>query len=93
MNNTMYFWDITREQKRDNVNSPGHYSLNEHGIECIDALEASMSREEYMGYLKGNCIKYLWRYRYKGKPLEDLEKAEWYLRRLISTVSGNEDSV
>ena len=68
----------------DNVNSPKHY--NQHGIEAIQAIEASMSLEEFKGYLKGNCLKYLWRYRYKGNPVEDLQKAQWYLNLLIKKV-------
>ena len=40
--------------------------------------------DEWKGYLKGNCLKYLWRYQYKSKPLEDLKKAQWYLTRLIN---------
>ena len=64
----------------DAVNHPKHYTNG--GIECIDAIQASMTAEEFEGYLKGNAIKYLWRYRLKGKPSEDLEKAMWYLNRL-----------
>lgn len=45
-----------------------------------------MSSTEFEGYCKGNILKYLWRYRYKGKPLEDLKKAQWYLQRLIDTL-------
>jgi len=67
----------------DPVNNPSHY--NRKGVEAIDAIEASMSREEFQGYLKGNVMKYIWRYRYKAKPLEDLKKAEWYLKRLIAS--------
>ena len=67
----------------DEVNQPAHYNTG--NIECITAIEASMSQEEFCGYLKGNCLKYLWRYRYKGKPLEDLKKAQWYLNKLINT--------
>jgi hypothetical protein len=44
-----------------------------------------MSNEEFCGYLKGNVLKYVWRYRYKGKPVEDLKKARWYLDRLIDS--------
>tara|TARA_R110000787_G_scaffold37078_3_gene94442 strand:+ start:14067 stop:14360 length:294 start_codon:yes stop_codon:yes gene_type:complete len=71
----------------DPVNSPTHYNL--FGIECIDAIEASLSTEEFKGMLKGNAIKYLWRYAYKGKPLEDLEKAQWYLNKLITKVKAD----
>jgi len=36
--------------------------------------------------LKGNTLKYLWRYNYKGKPVEDIEKARWYLEKLYLEV-------
>jgi len=65
----------------DPIHSPIHY--NKHGVECILAIEASMSSEQFEGYLRGNVLKYLWRYSYKGKPLEDLKKARWYLEKLI----------
>ena len=68
----------------DMVNSPPHYTSNL--IECIDAIEASMNDEEFQGYLKGNCMKYLWRYKHKGKAAEDLHKAQWYLHKLTDQV-------
>jgi hypothetical protein len=71
-------------KKNDEVNRPEHY--NSGSIECIEAIKASMSPEEFKGYLKGNSLKYLWRYSYKGKPKQDLEKAKWYLGRLIESV-------
>ena len=71
-------------QSLDMVNNPSHY--NHKGVECIDAIEASMTEEEFQGYLKGNLMKYTWRYKYKGKPVEDLKKAEWYLKKLIASV-------
>lgn len=76
----------------DEVKRPAHYNLNEHGIEAIDAIEASMSVEEFKGYLKGNALKYLWRYRYKGNPVTDLKKAEDYLQRLIKRVEKTTDA-
>ena len=69
----------------DMVNHPPHYSHNQGKIECIVGIEASMSAEQFEGYLKGNLMKYVWRYGDKSK-LQDLEKAEWYLRKLISHV-------
>jgi hypothetical protein len=66
----------------DPVNSPSHY--NSGSIEAITAIEASMAPLAYEGYLKGNIMKYLWRYEKKAKPVEDLKKARWYLDRLIS---------
>jgi hypothetical protein len=70
------------ELKADMVNSPPHYKTGK--IECIEAMEAMLTAEEYIGYLRGNTIKYLWRYRTKGKAYEDLQKAQWYLNRLVS---------
>ena len=66
----------------DVVNSPPHYKTG--GIEAIEGIEASMGPEAYAGYLKGNIMKYMWRYERKGKPVEDLKKARWYLDRLIA---------
>jgi hypothetical protein len=43
-----------------------------------------MGPEAFAGYLKGSVTKYLWRYEKKGKPLEDLKKARWFLDRLIA---------
>ena len=63
----------------NNINSPSHY--NQGRIECIDAIEAMLSIEEYIGYLRGNSAKYRWRFRYKN-GVEDLKKAEWYEKRL-----------
>ena len=68
----------------DVVNKPSHY--NSGGVECIEAIEASMELEAFQGYLKGNILKYIWRMSYKGKDLEDCKKSQWYLNRLISTL-------
>jgi len=65
----------------DNVEKPIHYNVG--GIECIEAIKASMTEVEFRGYLKGNTEKYLWRYTYKN-GLEDLKKARWYLDYLIA---------
>ena len=73
------------DEEEDAVNSPDHYNTG--NIECIEAIEESMSSVAFKGYLKGNCMKYLWRYDYKGKQVEDLEKAGWYLRRLTDVVT------
>lgn len=67
----------------DMVNKPSHY--NQAGIECIDAIKAATG-DGYEFYLQGNILKYLWRYRYKN-GIEDLKKAEFYLKRLIEEQS------
>lgn len=75
----------------DAVNNPSHYKAGD--IECIDAIRASMSKEQFIGYLKGNVEKYVWRMSYKGRPVEDLRKARWYLDRMVEEVSSGEMDV
>lgn len=72
----------------DPVTRPAHY--NHKGIECIDAIEASMSEIEFRGYLKGNAMKYLWRYTYKGRAAQDLRKGLWYFAKLADRVEAQE---
>jgi hypothetical protein len=62
--------------------NPSHYTQG--SVECIEAIEASMTSEAFKGFLKGNCIKYLFRYE-KKNGLEDLEKCNWYLNHLLAT--------
>ncbi len=73
----------TLKRGRDDVSSPVHY--NKGSIECIEAIEASSTKEEYEGYLRNNVLKYVWRFRYKDN-LKDLRKARWYLDKLIGSV-------
>lgn len=70
-----------KDGPKDNVNHPEHYTSG--GIECIAAIEAALTPEEFRGFLKGNVIKYTWRERKKGGS-ESLRKAAWYLERLIN---------
>lgn len=58
----------------DNINHPKHYTGHSIGYECIDITQ-------YQTFCTGNVIKYLWRYKDKGTPLEDLRKARWYAHR------------
>ena len=80
-------WEMNCKNK-DMVNNPPHY--NKYGVECIEAIQ-SATGEGYEYYLQGNIIKYLWRYRYKN-GVQDLEKAQWYLTRLIEIKKKAEDS-
>lgn len=66
----------------DNVDQPPHY--NHANIECIEAIRAALSPEEFRGYIKGNNIKYTWREAYKNKD-EDLRKARWYLNYYVES--------
>lgn len=73
------------ESKIDKIN-PNYYKGN---IECIEAIKASMTSEEYRGFLKGQVMKYTWRYREKGGVV-DLQKAGWYLDKLVKEQSLDE---
>lgn len=72
------------------VTRPDHYTAGD--IECIDAIRASMTPAEFRGYLKGNILKYLWRYDRKG-GVQDLDKATWYLVRLREVVADESQAV
>ena len=61
----------------DYVNHPPHYKAHPSGVECIVITE-------YMNFNVGNAVKYLWRSDEKGSPIEDLEKARWYIDREIT---------
>ena len=69
----------------DPVDRPLHYTQGD--IECLDAIKASMPREQFLGFLKGNQMKYVWRYEHKG-GLEDLKKAQFYLERLVRELTA-----
>ena len=64
----------------DMVNHPEHYA-NQGGVECIDAIKSMLTKEEYIGYLRGNALKYIWR-RSKGNYKQDIEKAQFYQNKL-----------
>ena len=73
--------------EKDNVNHPAHYTNGK--VECIDAIESAINDlKGYEAFLTGQVIKYVWRFKRKGKPLEDLQKAEWYLHKLMESVKG-----
>jgi hypothetical protein len=73
--------DITQEQLDDIVNHPKHYTAGT--IECIDYINSCK-----FDYLEGNIVKYVTRYKHKN-GVEDLRKAEFYLRMLIERESTN----
>jgi len=75
----------TNPKQNDMVNHPPHY--NQDGIECIDAIQACTG-DGFEFYLQGNILKYLWRYKYKNGT-EDLQKASWYLNKLIEITNDN----
>lgn len=73
-------WQSPTKEVETSAINPAHYK--DTPIQFIDAVKAAMTDQQFQGFLRGNVIKYLWRYENKGGK-QDLEKAEWYLKRLI----------
>ena len=73
-----------KEKTVDLVNQPPHYKKNK--VQAIKVNEAGLGDQGFQDYLLGQVFKYLLRFKHKGKPIEDLEKAEWYLKRLKKKV-------
>lgn len=74
-------WDKKQYMKQtdvvnDSVNSPKHYTTGKY--EVIDVIE-----DWDLNFRLANAVKYIARHKHKGKPLEDLKKAAWYLQREI----------
>jgi hypothetical protein len=63
----------------DSVNHPAHYTTGK--IEVIDFIE-----DKQLGFHEGNVVKYVVRAKHKGRELEDLKKARWYLDRAITNL-------
>ena len=83
---------MKQAMKADEAGAPFKIEQDEQsGIECIAAIQAALG-PNFKYYLQGNIMKYLWRFDYKGKPLEDLQKAEWYLNTLIEDVAASDES-
>ena len=68
----------------DPVNNPRHYTSGK--IECLDAIEAMSGFEDFCGYLRASIVKYLWRAKSKGKVLEDVRKAQFYMNKLVAAL-------
>ena len=87
IDNILFHHKNKREKgvKMDSIN-PSHYKQGE--IECIQAIKSATTNKQGLeAFCVGNVIKYLWRYESKG-GLQDIEKAKWYLDRLIAENKG-----
>lgn len=71
----------------ETVSHPKHYSGK---VECIDCIESAVADlNGFEGFLAGNVIKYVFRFKRKNGK-EDLQKAEWYLSKLMEMQEDNE---
>lgn len=74
----------------DIVNHPTHYNAGRYEvIDIIESVVMSMDLTPFQGYCLGNAIKYLGRFRHKG-GIEDIEKAKWYINKLIDNLEKKE---
>ena len=71
----------TDTEALDVVSHPPHYTSHPSGVECITITE-------HMSFNLGNAMKYLWRADEKGAPIQDLQKAVWYINREINRREG-----
>lgn len=74
-----------KKAEPDLVNHPAHYNafpVKPPG-EVIDVIEAWG-----LPYHLGNVVKYIARANLKGKYIEDLKKARWYLDRYIAKLEA-----
>ena len=76
---------VLNEIRKEAVNHPSHYNSGQ--VEVIDAIE-----DWKLGFNLGNTVKYVARAEHKGKQLEDLKKAKWYLEREISRLEREVDA-
>lgn len=68
----------------DMVNHPPHYTGHPSGVECIEVAE-------HLPFCLGNAFKYLFRRDAKGNPLENIEKAIWYVNRHNETYPAKQE--
>lgn len=72
---------LRQQTASDPVNHPSHYTAHPSGVECIQITE-------HMNFNLGNATKYIWRAGLKSRdPIQDLEKARWYLDREIQRLN------
>jgi hypothetical protein len=75
-----YMKKMSEPTKPDMVNEPPHYLQGD--IECIDAIEAALGPAGFRAFCRGNIMKYNWRAEHKN-GVKDIEKARWYINKLI----------
>ena len=73
--------DFEHSANKDMVNHPEHYNKGKY--ETYDVIVDTLGKHEAMSYCQGNILKYIMRMWNKNKPLQDAEKAEWYLKAMI----------
>ena len=81
-------YSLTLDEAQDMVNHPPHYNTS--GIECIEATQPALGEDGFISYCQGNAMKYLWRFKYKGKAVDDLKKSKWYISKIVEVLGKDE---
>lgn len=81
------FFELVDELPKEQVIHPDHY--NKSGIECFDVIKAFFGFDAFEGFCIGNVLKYIMRYKHKGNPMQDLQKASFYLNEVIKLHDNN----
>lgn len=81
----------------DNVDRPQQYNLDKisvnggnvhnQSIQPLDYSERLLTGHDFSGFegaMVMNVVKYVSRFPFKGKPIEDLKKAQFYINRLVA---------
>ena len=79
-------WQQKDVELKSEINHPNHYA--DRKIETITYIRDNMTKEQFQGYLEGNILKYISRYK-KKNGLQDLLKANWYLNKLIQELTDD----
>ena len=71
--------------EHDPVNHPQHYASHPSGVEVIEITR-------HLNFNIGNAVKYICRHNLKGNPVQDIQKAHWYVADEILRTSGSKDA-
>ena len=69
----------------DEITKPKHYTQG--SVEYLDAIDSMIEESSQINFYRSQIVKYMWRLRDKGAPLQDAKKAQFYLDRLIEMLS------
>lgn len=70
----------------DLIDHPSHYQSKD-GVECIDAIRAALGNASFVDFLRGQVLKYIWRADKKDNFKEDIQKAQFYLDKILEVLS------
>ena len=74
----------------DAVKRPSHYML-EDGTEVKNHIRSILGDDGFKSWAIGNAIKYVSRYKDKGKPIQDLKKAQENIQMVIDVLGEQDD--